>query len=146
MSSRALAVIDASVVVKWYIPEQDHRAARALRDDYLNGALDLLAPACLPFEVINALRYSELFSEDDLTAAARTLPKYGITIVPFREIKTVVECSQTLDSPIYDASYLALAADYGTTMQTADERLLRKAENTEYADHVTHIQTYSTDS
>ncbi len=34
------AVVDTSTVVKWYIPEQHHEQARALRDDLLNGNVD----------------------------------------------------------------------------------------------------------
>lgn len=143
--SESEIVVDASVVVKWYIPEQNHRSARALRGDYLDGVFDLLAPACLPFEVINALRYSELFSGDDLTAAAKTLPTYGIKTIPFSEIERVVPCAEALDIPIYDASYLALAAERETTMQTADERLIETANRTEYAGHVSTISDYSED-
>lgn len=146
MSSGSAIVVDASVVVKWYIPEQDHQDARALRKDYLDGTLDLFAPSCLSFEVINALRYSEFFSADDLTAAAETLPKYGIKAIPFDGIERVVACAETLDIPIYDASYLALAAERDTTMQTADGRLIENTHETEYAPHISHISGYSGES
>jgi len=59
-------VPDASVVVKWYAPEQDHESARKLRDRYINGRIELTAPQLLPYEVVNALRYTDLFDRDSL--------------------------------------------------------------------------------
>lgn len=143
MSSDSVIVVDASVVVKWFIPEQDHQNARALRADYLDGAFDLLAPSCLSFEVLNALRYSDFFSADDLTAAAETVPKYGIRTIPFGGIERIVPCAETLDIPIYDAAYLAVAAEHETTMQTADEQLIETTHGTEYAAHIGHINEYT---
>jgi len=46
---------DTSVVVNWYIPEQHHEHARALRDAYLVGEFELVAPALMPFEAVTAL-------------------------------------------------------------------------------------------
>ena len=138
-------VVDASVVAKWYIPERDHEQARALRDDYLNGRHDLLAPALLPFEVINALKYSGHYKGDRLVEASTTLPRYGINLVPFREAGPVAETAVDLDMTLYDASYLALAHTNGARIYTADTQLIDKTEGSTYSDHRSHIREYNTE-
>lgn len=135
-------VVDASVVVKWYIPEQSHEQARALRDDYLDGTHDLVAPALMPFEAVNALRYSGQYDEDRLVDASETLPEYGVELVAYRDLHSVAEIATELDVTIYDASYLALAAEMDSVVYTADGTLLDDIASTAYADDATHIRTY----
>lgn len=135
-------VVDASVVTKWYIPEEHHERARALRDDYLNGVHDLKAPALLPFEVINALEYSGHYDGDRLREASSTLPEYGITLVPYRAAGPVADVAVDLDITVYDASYLALAESSSGGFYTADSALLEATEGSAYAERSCHIRDY----
>ena len=135
-------VVDASVVAKWFIPERDHEAARALRDDYLAGDRSLLAPALLPYEVVNALHYSGQYAGDRLVAAAVTLPDYGIDLRSFRDGGDIAAMATAADVTVYDAAYLALGRARDATVYTADERLLDRLEDTEYDGLAAHIRTY----
>lgn len=136
-------VVDASVVVKWYIPEQHHEQARDLRDAYLDGRHELFAPSLLPFEVVNALKYSDHFDSEQLTTASTTLPEYGITLLSYRKVGPVAEVATELDITLYDASYLALATTTEAIVYTADSRLLDAIEeNASYSDLAAHIRTY----
>lgn len=134
-------VVDASVVVKWYIPEAHHGPARALRDDYLEGIHDLVAPSLLPFEVVNALKYSGHYDGDRLVEAADTLPEYGIELIPFQSAGDVATVATRLDIPVYDASYVALAESTDSILYTANSRLLDDLDD-EYADRAEHIRAY----
>lgn len=136
-------VVDASVVAKWYVPEKHHEEARALRDDYLDGRHELLAPALMPFEVVNALKYSGHYDGDRLVEASETLPEYGIDLVPYREAGPVAAVAADLDVTLYDASYVALAHATDSTAYTADERLLDAVARSDYADAVSRVRTYS---
>lgn len=135
-------VVDASVVVKWYIPEKDHESARELRDDYLDGTHDLVAPALLPFETINALRYSGHYDGDRLREASDSLPDYGIELVPYREVGPVAEIADEFDIPIYDASYVALAEKRDSVVFTADSKLIDALDG-EFSELARHIRSYS---
>lgn len=135
-------VVDASVVAKWYLPEQHHEQARALRDDYLNGTHDLYAPALLPFELLNALKYSGHFDSGELREAATSASEYGLELVPFHELGAVVSIATAADVTIYDASYVALARSHETTVYTADTALLDALADTPYSDAAAHIQSY----
>lgn len=137
----ARIVVDASVVVKWYIPEQDHEPARVLRDDYLDGVHDLIAPALLPFEVVNALKYSGHYEGDRLREASESVAAYGIEFVPYRDVGAVAAVANELDIPLYDASYVALADETDATVYTADSRLLDDLDGS-YEDLGEHIREY----
>lgn len=137
----APTVVDASVVAKWYIPERHHEQARALRDDYLNGTHDLYAPALIPFEILNALKYSRHFDSDELRDAATSVSEYGLELVPSYELGPVVSIATESDVTTYDTFYVALAESHDTTAYTADTNLLDALENTAYSDVVTHIKS-----
>lgn len=140
MRDRVPVVVDASAVVKWYVPEADHEPARSIRDAYLDGDVDLLAPALLPFEVVNALRYAGLFDDDQLESVAETLPEYGIDLVPFHRLGPVAGLAAEADVTVYDASYLALAASREYTLFTADEQLLAATDGIDDGPRVEHVR------
>jgi len=49
-------VIDASVVLKWYLVDEEYsEKALGLLDQYVSDELDILAPSLLEYEVINGL-------------------------------------------------------------------------------------------
>ena len=135
-------VVDASVVVKWYIPEQHHERARALRDAYLDGKFDLVAPALMPFEAVNALKYSGHYEGERLEEASKSLPEYGIDLVPFNKTGPIAEIANNLDITIYDAAYIALAQKLDTKAYTADGNLLDNLKG-DYSESAQHIRTYS---
>jgi len=135
-------VVDASVVVKWYIPERDHAAALTIRDEYLDGVVDLHAPSLLHFEVLNALRYSGAYGNESLAAAARSLADYGIEQHPLADVGPVADVATELDTTIYDASYVGLSSTLDATAYTADEALLTAASGTTFDERVAHVSDY----
>ena len=48
--------IDASVVIKWYLPDEKYgQAALEILDKYVSYEVELLAPSLLEYEVLNGL-------------------------------------------------------------------------------------------
>ena len=135
-------VVDTSTIVKWYIPEQHHEQARALRDDFLNGTHNLFAAALMPFEAVNALNYSGHYDGQRLHEAATSLGNYGIELVSFGPVGPIAEITDTVGITAYDAAYVALAVERDATAYTADRNLLQDLDGSEYEDTVAHIQTY----
>ncbi len=122
-------VVDASVVVKWFVEEEHPREARLLRDAYASGVIDLACPSLLPYEVLNALKYSGAFGEEELKEVAETLDDFQLTLYDLSGelAKKSVELAMRKGITIYDASYAALAELLEVDAYTADEELLRKA-------------------
>ena len=121
-------VVDASVVTKWFLTELNSDRAVRLRDDFATGRVRLVVPTLLFYEVVNALRFSRVFREADLTLAAKSLSKYRFGI--WRPRGRLLESSAALslkgDLTIYDACYVALAQRRSTKLITEDRELLSK--------------------
>jgi predicted nucleic acid-binding protein len=54
-------VLDASVAVKWVLPEADSAKAISLRDDYRKGVHELIAPDIFKLEAAHALTRAETY-------------------------------------------------------------------------------------
>ena len=137
-------VVDASVVVKWFIDEEDSDKALKIRDRYVNGEIMIIAPELLPYEVLDALRYSGVFSIDEIKEASVALSNYGIEMYPLlgNLAQKTVEISMETNITVYDSAYVALAYLMDTVLYTADESLIRRVKG-DYGKHVTHISDVS---
>jgi predicted nucleic acid-binding protein len=127
-------VIDASVALKWFFVREPLAAeAYAL----LRGDAALIAPDIAVAEVCNAawksLRLGRI-QPDKLSEIAATLPRYFTELVdPIGLAPRAVAIAASLDHPVYDCFYLALAEARDLTLITADMRLLRRLSGTPWA-------------
>jgi predicted nucleic acid-binding protein len=121
-------VIDASVVVKWFIEENDSEKALLLRDSFIGGNVELYVPPLLYFEVLNALKYSQLFEPNELEEAGESLENYGFNVITIKnEIRNhMISAAINYDLSIYDASYLGLSIGLEMLFCTADEKIIKK--------------------
>jgi predicted nucleic acid-binding protein len=137
-------VVDASVVAKWYLREEWRPNAISLRNDYVEGKINLIAPSIMPFEVLNAIRFSKKDLEAEvLEGIAESLSLYNIKLYDLKGeyARKVAKLSMDAGITVYDASYLALAIDSRTTLYTADEKLIEKLDK-ESKKRVKHIRNY----
>lgn len=58
-------VVDASVVVKWFVEEVYTDKALKLRDDPVDGLIGVAAPQLLTFGLLNSLKYNPAFGLED---------------------------------------------------------------------------------
>ena len=121
-------VIDASVVVKWFIEENESDKAKFLRDKFIDGQIELFIPSLLYFEVMNALKYSKLFDPSELNDAGESLENYGFKVITIKnEIREcMIKIAVDHDMSIYDASYLGISIALGKIFCTADEKIIKK--------------------
>lgn len=113
-------VIDASVALKWVVPEDGSEAARALR------RFELIAPNIWLAEVANALWRHVLRAELEQRQAEgllRELKAAPVLTIPLEaDIQIALGLASELSHPIYDCIYLALAQRESTYVITADRR------------------------
>jgi len=134
-------VADASVIVKWYLIEEYRDDALRIRDDYINGKITIIAPSIMPFEVLNAIRYSRRdIDQRTLENIGRSLILYGIKLFPMnmKLMEKTVEISLKYDVTIYDAAYVALAFIRDAILYTADKKLIQKVKH----EKVKHLSEY----
>lgn len=121
-------VVDASVVVRWFVPEEDSDRALRLRNRYVEGGLELFAPDLMIYEVINTLRYHRSISDKMLREDTEALFAIDIDFIsPSSEMVALTAGSaRRWDLSLYDAAYLALTQHLATSLVTADEALHEK--------------------
>ena len=130
-------VLDASVLVKLYLPEAGSEAAEALVDNALATGDDLFGPAFLPAEVLSVLRRAlqrGIVSPEQADVAFDSFFSLPIEYVDGREVyERAWRLAVDLDLPVlYDAAYLAVAELRQATFWTADETLTRTAASRPY--------------
>jgi predicted nucleic acid-binding protein len=125
-------VIDASVAVKWVVQEPGTPEALALRKARL-AAPDLIIPECANI-LWKKHRLGQLTSAE-ASAAAQLLERADMELVAMgAQLHRATELAIELDHPAYDCFYIALALDKGCAFATADQRLLRKAQQSSRKD------------
>lgn len=138
-----IRIVDASVVVKWLVTEDDSdRAAEVMR-------LPLVAPESLVPECLGALRkrvQRGLMFERDAVDAAHILARAGIAFEPVQPLApAILELSLRLSLSTYDCAYLALAHKLEGVLITADQRLVSRCRQSDAADLAGRVQALAED-
>jgi predicted nucleic acid-binding protein len=126
-------VVDASVAVKWLLPEAHTREAETLLADDIT----LAAPDLLYAEIGNVLwkRVARRdISEEQAQEALGRLLDVEIYIAPTDGlVSDALELACRYRRPIYDSLYIALAVQQDTVLMTADKRLYNAMRETPLA-------------
>ena len=142
-------VVDASVVVKWFVPEIHSDRARRL----LDTTHDYVAPDLLFAETANTIWKKVRRKELTVDEGRRLVADMGRVAVETVSCRALAEDAHALANAtgrtVYDCMYVALAARLNTQSITADDRLeaaLRKFPTV--ARHIQLLQTFepSTDN
>ena len=122
-------VLDASVAVKWTLPESDSGKALALLDDIDAGLIDAVAPNTFPVEVAHALTKAERRGVIPLGEAMLGLTEVMSSAVALHEsvqlLMRAVELASEKRIGVYDCLYVALAEELDCELVTADARLVK---------------------
>jgi len=126
-------VVDASVVVKWYLPEAGQPAALQL----MRGAEDLVAPHLIRQEVAGAFvrrfRDGELPVDDAHAAYAvweQDLSEGLVRLIPDIELyDEAVEFAFKAKHTIPDCLYVVIGKRHDAAIITADRRLVERGKS-----------------
>lgn len=135
-----LFVVDASVGLKWFVPEVYSESAIKLR----NPTFQLHAPALFDVEIGNILwkkmRRGELsrVEADAILTQLPLLPIVRHTDAPF--IPAAVDMAEKIQRTVYDCLYLVLAMQIGGQLVTADERFYNSLSNTSLANAMLWVE------
>lgn len=122
------ALLDTSVIVKWFVPEEDSEKALSLRHAQEDRELQFYAPEVLLMELANALRYSSEFTTREIVGALETLFELNMLLIPFSltALNSAVSLSLKHGLAVYDAYFLALAQALEMPLITADRKMLSR--------------------
>ncbi len=138
MEGVEVVVPDASIIIKWFVEEDYSKEADLLRRDYVNQFIDIAVPSIIYYEVMNALRYSGIFGEDELNQIGDALHAYQFLEIPLKGeyLRETVKRALKHGVTIYDASYLAIAHIEKAILYTADEKLIEKVNDPNLIKHI----------
>lgn len=115
-----MIIVDASVAIKWVVPETGTEAALALRSERI------AAPAIWIVECANALwRHVRLKELSETEAAARLARLRSAEVESLALDDLLSEAflfANELDHPVYDCLYLSAAIQLDAKVVTADRR------------------------
>src|SRR5262245_49817722 len=133
-------VIDASVAVKWFVPEiHSEAAARMLDADVAVYAPDLIGP-----QFGNILRKKLRRKEIGRGEAREIMSAFANLPLEIRPssllLPSAFELAIQLDRTVYDSLYLALAVAEECALVTADARFHASVTASPLADHVQWVE------
>ncbi|MFN0055760.1 MAG: type II toxin-antitoxin system VapC family toxin [Planctomycetales bacterium] len=121
-------VLDASIAIKWFLPEPDSDQAVSLRDAFHNQIHELIAPDTLPVEVAHALTRAErknILSQGAALGKVADLLSTGPVLHPYLPLLSrAVELSSQVRIGVFDCCYIALAEREQCQVVTDDQRML----------------------
>jgi predicted nucleic acid-binding protein len=116
-------VIDASVAVRWFLPEPLSDRARLI----LARGESVIAPEIAPIEIMNVAwkrLARRLITPAQAAEICRRATMPFSSLTPLRDLwPRAAELMLALDHPIYDCLYLALAEAESCPLVTADDKL-----------------------
>jgi predicted nucleic acid-binding protein len=139
-------VIDASVLIKFYVPEVLFDRAERLLAKVEKGDIELSAPDLIYPEVGNILWKKQRLKEithsevEEITDAILSFPlkiEASKPLLPLA-LDIAIACGIT----VYDAIYVSLAKVYETAMMTADRKLVDALVKTKLKDAMTWLGSY----
>ncbi len=114
------------MAVKWFVNEKSSDAARRIKDSYISGKVEIIAPNLIYYEVLNALRFHPVarFTPKELSSILTSLNNLQFTIdltddMWFRSFNFSLQEGIS----IYDSVYVSLASNQDAFV-TADDRLV----------------------
>lgn len=133
-------VVDASVAVKWFVPEIFSEPAGSL----LANEFELHVPDLLFPEFGNILwkkvRRNEL-TEGEARTIARALGVVPLVVHPSGPLlEAALDLALGVSRTVYDCLYLVLAESLTCSMVTADERLYNALQTSPFAHRLTLVQ------
>lgn len=126
------SILDASVVIKWFVKEQDRDKAITYLTAFHNNEVALIVPSLLFYELGNVLikKKATMSLINEIMVKFQQLNLLGLEIqdiglLSFRQIyQNSIEYSLTF----YDAAYITLMQKENCRFVTADGKLFQKVQ------------------
>jgi predicted nucleic acid-binding protein len=134
---RVNVVVDASVAVKWFVPED--KSTDALR--FLSAQFRQHAPTLLQTEVAQTL-WKKVYQrrEIDPVDGREILRSFRATPIEFQSVDPLLEAAFDIalatGRTVYDSVYVALANSLGCRLVTADRKLYNALHGGPFANDV----------
>jgi predicted nucleic acid-binding protein len=116
-------VVDASVVLKWFRPEERlSRGAHQVLNDHSYNRIEVWAPSFLVLEMLNVAARRWNWQEAALISLLEDLTKVSLTLSDPEPFAVAKWAAMGLSA--YDSTYVALAETSGMSLITDDDGII----------------------
>lgn len=126
-------IIDSSVAIKWYLPDEHDDKALKIKSDFADGIISIALPVLFFYEISNILRTTSKslrIAQEDTSQVFQDLLELNFMVYSSKGLfKSALEKALDLDMTTYDASYIVLAEYLQIPLYTADDKLIEKAQS-----------------
>ncbi|HVB11415.1 MAG TPA: type II toxin-antitoxin system VapC family toxin [Bacillota bacterium] len=124
-----LFIVDSSVALATVLPEPWSPAADQLFRRAEREQVGLIVPDLFWYEVANVLRYRLAEHREDVTHGIGLLAEAPLATLPLdpEDLASMAETALDENLTVYDACYLVLARQMGSSVITEDKKLLAAA-------------------
>lgn len=124
-------IVDASVGIKWYLPEEQNLTADIILHQFNANKIDIVVPFLFRLEVVNSLLSATLSKRITYALAessVRNFLKQGFNIIDLsaQNYRGIYEFAHKYSLSVYDANYVLLAEQENCNFVTADRKLFLK--------------------
>ncbi|MBI3273622.1 MAG: type II toxin-antitoxin system VapC family toxin [Candidatus Colwellbacteria bacterium] len=127
LARETMVVLDASVILKWLLPETGSENALRFRDQHISGEERIIVPSLVFYEIANVLRYHTKISDEELVSLFEIFNDLELIAInpAFSDMTDTMLYARHKNVSVYDAVYVVLAKRLDCSLVTADERLAR---------------------
>lgn len=120
-------ILDASVIIKWFVQEEDSDKALIFLNSFKNNKIEIIAPTLLFYELGNIL-ISKKISVDMVGEIMTTLQNLSFEIqdIGLQSFRKIYQNSIEYSITFYDAVYITLMQKEDCNFITADQKLFGK--------------------
>jgi predicted nucleic acid-binding protein len=118
-------IVDASVILSAFFPDEDQAQAQALIRDHVIGHVELVSPTILLYEVTNAVVQARRRGRISDEQAEHVLTSFEGLGIALRSVtwQQMLPLALRFGRTAYDSAYLALAEMTERPLITGDRRL-----------------------
>lgn len=127
--ARNVVIVDASIVVRWFVKQPGHEIAQTWFERFIDDAECMVGPDILRFEVFGS--FAKLQPRRDSQWGAQSFVRFerlGMRILPTTAalFDRAMNLARTIPMGSYDAIYLAHAESMGVPWLTVDGRVHKR--------------------
>jgi predicted nucleic acid-binding protein len=123
-------VVDASVALVWFLPDEESPVADAVLERFGSGSAQV--PDLFWHEMRNVLMIAcrrQRLSRGEVRRSMVRLSQLKIETVAALDTTSILDLAERHNLTAYDAAYLSLALEAGLPLATLDKRLARAAQS-----------------